>query len=87
MRRELLEETGYALTAFTPLTRARQYVETDTGEYINKLCTFFTVMLGNKSPLPAEVNDTALWLSVDQALEAMSEGASAWAVQVVLGRC
>jgi 8-oxo-dGTP pyrophosphatase MutT (NUDIX family) len=80
LRREVLEETGYELTRAVPLAQARQYVASSDG-YFNKDCAFFAVEVGPRVRNYYSPGHSPEWVPIDDAVPAIAEEASVWAVQ------
>jgi 8-oxo-dGTP diphosphatase len=84
LRRELLEEAGLTVAGMTEAGRARQYViDSATGTGYNKIETFFHVSTVVEHSQPAELDHTARWVMIDEALGRLREPAQAWAVRVL----
>ncbi len=79
LRREVDEETGYAIAALTHVGSARQFI----GAGINKVETFFMVELEGAGVAQAEPDHRPRWVAVEDAILGLKEEAQAWAVQSV----
>lgn len=80
LRREVLEETGYEVTRAVPLAQAKQYVDSPEG-YFNKICAFFAVEVGPRVRNYYSPGHSPEWVPLADALPAVAEEASMWAVQ------
>ena len=80
LRREVLEETGYEVARAIPLAQAAQYVDAKDG-YFNKRCAFFAIEVGERVRNSYSPGHSPEWVPLDDAIAAMAEDASVWAVQ------
>ena len=80
LRREVLAETGYEVTRAAPLAQAGQYVDSKEG-YVNKVCAFFAIETGPRVRNYYSPGHSPEWIPIDDAVPAIAEEASAWAVQ------
>lgn len=80
LRREVLEETGHEVARAMPLAQAKQYVDSPEG-YFNKICAFFALEVGPKVRNYYSPGHSPEWVPLDDAVPAIAEEASAWAVQ------
>jgi 8-oxo-dGTP diphosphatase len=80
LRREVLEETGYEVARGVPLAQAQQYVEAADG-YFNKICAFFAIEVGPRVRNHYSPGHSPEWVPIENAIPAITEEASAWAVQ------
>lgn len=87
LRRELHEETGYALGSARLLAVAHQYVENDDRRvFLLKQCTFYEIELDGPAGEPLERDHVAVWMPIDDAIDRLAEPASAWALGLVRDR-
>jgi 8-oxo-dGTP diphosphatase len=80
LRREVLEETGYEMVRGVPLAQAKQYVNSPEG-YFNKICAFFALEVGPRVRNYYSPGHSPEWVPIDDAVPAIAEEASVWAVQ------
>lgn len=80
LRREVLQETGYEVVRSVPLAQAQQYVDATDG-YFNKICAFFAIEVGPRVRNYYSPGHSPEWVPIDDAVPAIAEEASAWAVQ------
>lgn len=80
LRREVLAETGHEVVRGVPLAQAMQYVSSSDG-YLNKICSFFAVEVGPKVRNYYSPGHSPEWVPFDDAVSAIVEEASVWAVQ------
>lgn len=80
LRREVLAETGHELLRALPLAQAKQYVDSPDG-YFNKICAFFVLEVGPKVRNYYSPGHSPEWVPIDDAVPAIAEDASVWAVQ------
>jgi 8-oxo-dGTP pyrophosphatase MutT (NUDIX family) len=78
--REVLAETGYEIARAVPLAQAAQYVEAPDG-YFNKICAFFAIDVGHRVRNYYSPGHSPEWVPIDDAVPAIAEEASAWAVR------
>ena len=76
LRREVEEETGNGIATLHHLGAACQFV----GERINKVETFFTVVLDGQGRSRAEPDYRPRWVDMEDAIRGLKEEAQAWAV-------
>lgn len=78
--REMLEETGHALSVGAKLCEAREFAyELDYETHFEKLCVFFRAELGPKTTEPVELDHTMVWMPRAEAAERLSKGSQRWA--------
>jgi hypothetical protein len=64
---------------------ARQYViDSATGIGYRKIETFFQVTIAEQRTQPVELDHTARWVSVSDALTSLREPAQIWAVRLLV---
>ena len=84
LRRELLEETGFAIAEAVRVATARQRViERETGLGFNKVETFYTVRILETGTERGELVHRPRWVSVATALAGLREEAQRWAVRLL----
>ena len=82
LRRELIEETGYAIEIIGLLCKARQYaIDKASGRAWMKLCSFFSIRLVGDSQGPSIKTNTPHWVGVDEAIRLLKDEAHHWAVR------
>ncbi len=80
--REVLEETGHAVTVGARLCEAREFAyEVDYESHFEKLCVFFRAELGAKLAEPVEDDHTMVWMPRVEAAEHLSKGSQRWAAE------
>jgi 8-oxo-dGTP diphosphatase len=87
LRREFLEETGYELTAFTPIGSAVQYVEIlEENAFWKRIDHFFIVELGAKGePTYADGHICPVeWLDIEEAKGNMFLQSQGWGIEQAL---
>jgi 8-oxo-dGTP diphosphatase len=84
LRREILEETGHRVVQARALDVAEQFQIIENDEPVMKRCHFYSVDLVADRAVSAA--DAFAWVAVDEALAAMAEEASAWAVSLAVPR-
>jgi 8-oxo-dGTP diphosphatase len=80
LSREVLEETGYEIERAVPLGQAAEFVTSPEG-YFNKICAFFAVDVGHRVRNYYSPGHSPEWVPLDDAIPAIAEEASAWAVR------
>jgi 8-oxo-dGTP diphosphatase len=82
LRRELVEETGYAIEILGGVCSARQYaIDKASGRAWVKLCSFFTIRLVGESKGPSIATNHPHWVTVDEAVKLLKDEAHHWAVR------
>lgn len=87
LRRELIEETGYAIEILGALCTARQYaIDKASGRAWLKLSSFFAIRLVGKSDGPSIKTNTPHWVMLDEAVRLLRDESHRWALRRALGR-
>jgi len=82
LRREMLEETGYAVEILREAGRANEYTQDPVNmRFHNKHCAFFEVRLMGKSKGPQIADNHPHWLTVAEALKKLYDKTHRWAVE------
>jgi 8-oxo-dGTP diphosphatase len=85
LRRELIEETGYAIEILAPLCDARQYaIDKASGRAWKKLCSFFVIRLVGDTKGPSIATNHPEWVSIERAATLLKDEAHRWAVRQAL---
>jgi 8-oxo-dGTP diphosphatase len=80
LRREILEECGYAVEIVRPLGFAVEYVFAKGEGFVAKQCTFFLAKLGTRLTQPAEDDHRLVWLAIPAAAKKLAHGSQSWAL-------
>jgi 8-oxo-dGTP diphosphatase len=84
LRREMLEETGYAVEILREAGRANEYTQDPVNKrFHNKHCAFFAVRLIGQSKGPQIADNHPHWLTVAEALKKLYDETHRWAVEKV----
>lgn len=85
LKREFLEETGYAIRCSRPLVSLRQFLsQPEYDKYYDKRCTYFLVGLGSALGPPQEEGHRPFWCSPSEALGQMAEECQEWLLRCFL---
>jgi len=85
LRREFVEETGYAIDILGPLCDARQYaIDKASGRAWLKLCSFFRIRLVGQSAGPSIATNHPAWVTVAEADRLLKDEAHRWALRQAL---
>lgn len=87
MRREVLEECGYAVEIVQPIGFAIEYVFAEGEGYFAKECSFFEATLGMRLTDQSEVDHQLEWLAISEAIEELGQRSpgQAWVVSNFVG--
>lgn len=81
LRRELIEETGYAIEIIGALCTARQYaIDKASGRAWIKLSSFFAIRLVGASNGPSIATNTPHWVTLDEAARLLKDESHRWAL-------
>lgn len=81
LRREMLEETGYAVEILGELGRANEFTQDPVNKrFHNKHCAFYRVRLVGESTGPRVADNHPSWMAVEAALSKLYDETHRWAV-------
>lgn len=82
LKRELIEEIGYQVSAFAEMGAAVEYFEASReGKYYQVRSRFYKVQLGTKIGDGIEMDHRLVWLPREKALKLLKRKSQVWAVQ------
>jgi len=85
LRRELLEELGYAFANSEKITAANDYIKANTSEkYFKVVGQYFAILEYNKIQEPTDKDHTVQWLDIHAALIRMNRQGQRWAIQKLI---
>lgn len=86
LEREVLEETGYAITKPAFLCQGTQYFQSrDASCYIKNIGNFYSFSLKVKKTEPVEEDHELIWLTPEEAVSGLFHQHQAWAVRQFFG--
>ena len=85
LKREMLEETGYAVEILSEIGRASEFTQDPVNkQFRDKHCAFYAVRLVGESKGPQLKENHPHWLNVADALTKFYDETHKWAVKLVL---
>lgn len=82
LKRELIEEIGYQVSAFAEMGAAVEYIQASReGKYYQVRSRFYKVQLGTKIGDGIEMDHRLVWLPREDAIKLLSRQSQVWAVQ------
>jgi len=82
LRREMLEETGYAFEIITELGRANEFTQDPINRrFFDKRCVFFTVRLVGGQGTPQASGNRPAWITPGDALDRLHDETHRWALR------
>lgn len=85
LKREMLEETGYAVEILREVGRANEFTQDPVNkQFRDKHCRFYAVRLVGESKGPQLKENHPRWLTVADTLAKLYDETHRWAVKLVL---